>query len=170
MTGYRTLHNTSIYTTEQRYTFLLMPLKKQWIWEAYFVVIFIFAIRKVYALVIPSSEDFLYYFILRSFNPIFYIVYTAHVIHVLLGLIHCLPLLLYIHNIRFLNPEVWRYLFVLRCIFEIIGHSYQLNNLTALFYSNPTLLASVLIVSLLTYIPSYIACYWYAFRQEKIFS
>ena len=145
-----------------------MPLKRQWIWEAYFIIILFFAIRKVYDLVMPSSSDFLYYFILRSFNSVFYITYSAHVIHVFLNIIHCIPLFLYIYKIRFLNPEIWRYLFILRCIFEISGHSYQVNTLTALFDSNPILLLLTILIPLLTHFPSYIACYWYAFRQEKI--
>jgi len=145
-----------------------MSLINQWAWKAYFIIILSLAIRKVCDLVSPNSQDFLYYFILRSFNSVFYITYIAHVISVFLNIIHCIPLFLFIFKIRFLNPDIWRYLFVLRCIFEISGHSYQVNTLTAQLHTNLIFFILTLLVSLLTYMPSYIACYWYAFRQEKM--
>jgi len=147
-----------------------MSTRKLWVWEAYFIIIVIFAARKAYALVMPNSPDFLYYFILRSFDPVFYITFNAHVIHVLLNILHCIPLFLYIYKIRFLNPEIWRYLFILRCVFEINGHSYEMNTLIAFFHSNPLLMLLTFLGPLLAYLPSYVACYCYAFRQEKIFS
>ena len=147
-----------------------MPPKYQLVWKIYFAVTLLFVAKKAYYLFDPNSESFYYYFILRAFNPFFYVIYTAHVLHIMLSIIHCLPLFFYIYRIRALDPEVWKSLFILRCIFELTGHSYEITQLTASSYSRPELLAIVVIIMVIPHIPSYLACYWYAFRQEKVFS
>jgi len=146
-----------------------MRFKSKWIWLIYFCIMMSFAIQKIVILVTPSDPSFLYYYMLRSFSPIFYIDYIAHVINIFLFAIHCIPLFLYIHRIQFLHPEVWRYLFVLKCIFEIIGHSYKLNYLTSLYHLSPRLVFFVLIIAILPYIPLYVLCYRYAFEQDTYF-
>lgn len=146
-----------------------MLKKQRSVWNIYLVIIVLFAAQKVYHLITPSSPSFLYYFILRSFDPIFYLVHSAHVLNVFLTVIHCIPLFLYIHRIRFLNPEIWKYLFVLRCIFEIFGHSYQMNTIIAFYQTNAKLTLLISAVMVLPHIPSYVVCYRYAFRQKKIF-
>jgi len=139
---------------------------QKWIWEAYFVIALSFAILKVYHLCAPGSPEFLYYAILRYFSSIFNITYGAHVIHVILNLVHCIPLLLYIHRINFLNSTVWKILFILRIIFEIFGRSYEINTFTALHYSNPKAFLFIIVSLIIQIIPSYFACYQYAFRQQ----
>ena len=139
-----------------------MPSKHRWIWELYFLIILFFAVQKTVDLLSPNSEEYLYYFILRSFNPIFHITYFAHLTHVLLNLIHCIPLLLYIYGIRFLNPYFWQGLFISRCLFEIFGHSYKLKTIAAYYQTNPKLLCIILLTLILPHIPSYVVCYRYA--------
>ena len=143
-----------------------MSQKQRWIWEAYFVIFLLFAIQNIYYLFKPDSPDYLYYSILRSFDPIFNIAYTAHVIHIFLNMIHCIPLFLYIHRINFLNPKVWKILFILRCIFEIIGRSYEANTFSALYHSNQKVLLFVLLFAIIPIIPSYFSCYQYAFKSS----
>jgi len=143
-----------------------MRIKQNLVWEAYLVIILYFALRKTVDLLIPSSPEHLYYLIIRAFRPIYLLPYIAYIGHVVLNLIHCLPLFLYIHRIRFLNPIFWRCLFVLRCIFEITGHSYEANAFTALYHTSPKFFILTLIVVIFPLIPSYIACYQYAFQSR----
>jgi len=147
-----------------------MPSKQQWLHKAYLVIFLIFANLKVYHLFAPESPGYLFYFILRSFDPEFYIAYGAHIMYIFLNIIHCIPLFFYIYRIRILNPDFWKFLFILRCIFEIAGQTYQANALSALYHSNQKLLLIFSSTLILPQIPSYVMCYYYAFRQDKLFS
>ena len=143
-----------------------MKINHPWIWDAYLVIILTVTLRDFYALLTPQSESFFYYFILRSFNPVFYLHYSAYVIHVFLSAAHCLPLFLFIYRVRWGNTEMWKLLFVLRCVFEVIGHSYDMNVLAALYYSNNKFIWLAVSFMIVPYIPSYIACFWFAFRSN----
>lgn len=143
-----------------------MSRKQKWIWEIYFAIVLFFAVGKIAFFFDPGSPDYLYYSILRSFGPSFFNAHTAHIVHVFLNLIHCLPLLLYIYHINFLNTKFWKCLFVLRCIFEVTGSSYEINTLTAFYHSNPKLFLLILLSMIGPLIPSYFACYQYAFQSQ----
>jgi len=145
-----------------------MTRKQRWIWEAYFVIILPYSVQQFYFLFSKDSPHYLYYLILRSFDPIFMAKYIAYIVDVALDLIHCLPLFLYIHRIRFLNPALWKIMFILRCIFEIIGHSYEMNTFAAFYHTKPKFLLAALAVMIMPHIPSYVACYWYAFRTGNL--
>jgi hypothetical protein len=143
-----------------------MTEKQKWLWETYLAIILIFAIQKVYRLFNPGSSDFLYYAILRTFDPYFYIAYAARVTYVFLNLVHCVPLFLYIARIKFLNQNLWKCLFILRCIFELAGQSYEANTFIALSHSSPKLLLFLIVYTFGPAIPSYCACYQYAFSSR----
>jgi hypothetical protein len=145
-----------------------MSRKHLWLWKIYLAFMLLIVIKKVYYLLMPDSQSFYYYFILRTFDLIFYIVYASHVMQVLLSVIHWIPVFLYVYRIRFLSAEFWKSLFILRCIFEIIGHNFEMNSLIALYHRKPEVLFTVFIIVILPHIPSYVVCYWYAFRQEKV--
>ncbi|MCK5014578.1 MAG: hypothetical protein KAS66_12225 [Candidatus Omnitrophica bacterium] len=144
-----------------------MPRKHLWLWKIYLAFMLVFAVKSTYYLLMPDSQSFFYYFILRAFDPIFYAVYTAHVMQVLLSVIHWIPVFLYVYRIRFLSSEFWKSLFILRCIFEITGHSYATNSLVALYHRKPKICLTIFIILIIPHIPSYMVCYWYAFRREN---
>ena len=146
-----------------------MLSKHQWLWTVYFLLILLFTVKEGYDLFAPDSQAALYYLIVRAFDSKFNFDYGAHIGRLILNIIHCLPLLLYAYRIRFLPPRFWQGLFALRCLFEISGHSYEMNSLAALRHIGLGYLITALAIMSIPYIPSYIACYWYAFRQEKIF-
>ncbi|MCA9408465.1 MAG: hypothetical protein KC733_07235, partial [Candidatus Omnitrophica bacterium] len=77
-------------------------------------------------------------------------------------LIHTLALFLFIHSIPLFNPFVWQLLFLIRIIFDITGHSYELNHLMGIYQFNPSTGIILLICVLVPLIPSYIASYLYA--------
>ena len=141
---------------------------KRWLWEAYLVIAVFFAVQQFLLPFNPEEPHRLYYAIARTFHPVFYLHYAAFLGNAVLGLVHCVPLFLYIHKKRFLHPNVWKVLFVLRCLFELTGHSYEMNTLTAFFRINPQLVALTLFVTILPHVPWYIVCFDYAFRREKV--
>ena len=145
-----------------------MRIKHRWVWEVYFIIMLASAVKSVYNVLSPDSASFLYYFILRSFDPAFYFHYSAYVFQVFLNTLHCLPLLFFIYQIRLGHPVVWKTLFALRCVFEVIGHAYGMNALTALYHSRSKLFLLVIITMIVPQIPSYAACYWYAFRRNDL--
>jgi hypothetical protein len=83
-------------------------------------------------------------------------------------MIHCLPLFFFIYQIRFGPPEVWKLLFVLRCVFEVIGHTYDMNTLAAFYHSKSKYFFLAAAIMIVPHIPSYTACYWYAFRRNDV--
>jgi len=140
-----------------------------WLWEAYFLLAMVHAGLKVYYFVSPGSSEHLYYAMLRAFDPGLFMAYNAHVFYILLNALHCIPLLLFIHRIRFLNANFWKFLFVLRCLFEVAGQNYQVNAVKALLHANSEMLILFIAIMTVPLIPSYVACYLYAFRQDKVF-
>lgn len=142
------------------------PPKHPWIWKSYAAIYLLLVAQKLYALFSPDSPVFLYYFILRAFDPALNLVYSIYVMHILLTTIHCIPLLFYVYGIRFLNPEIWRILFILRCLFEITGHSYESNILLAVYRIGLSHFLLTAAVHIIPGIPSYVACYNYAFRNS----
>jgi len=143
-----------------------MSQKQKWLWEIYFTIVLSFAILKIYRFFNPGSSDYLYYSILNSFDSNFLNAYKAHMVYVFLNLIHCIPLLLYIHRINFLNTKFWKCLFILRFMFEVIGNSYEANLLTASYRSSFNLFLLELVFIIGPLIPSYFACYQYAFQSQ----
>ena len=145
-----------------------MKIKNRWVWEIYFVIMLAFSVKGLYNVFSPNSESFLYYFILRAFDPVFYFHYSAFVLQVFLNVIHCFPLFFFIYQIRFGHPAAWKTLLVLRSVFEVIGHTYGMNSLVALYHSRSNFFLPVAVATIIPHIPSYAACYWYAFRGSDV--
>jgi hypothetical protein len=144
-----------------------MPPQHPWIWKAYAAIYSLLIARKLYDLLSPDSPVFLYYFILRAFDPALILVYGTYVARVLFTTVHCVPLLLYVHGIRFLSPDVWRTIFILRCVFEFTGYSYESNILLAVYRIGLPYFLLTAATYITPNIPSYIACYNYAFRNSR---
>jgi hypothetical protein len=146
-----------------------MLARIQWLWTTYCVLIVVFVFKETYFLFAADSEIALYYLILRAFDPSFYLAYSAHLLRLLLTLIHCVPLMLYVYRVRFLPAVFWQFLFIARCLFEIIGNTYEITGLLAYSHQHPELVWIGPVFLVLPYIPSYVVCYVYAFRQEQVF-
>ena len=147
-----------------------MPRKYAWAWEIYFAIVAAHAVVSAAQLISPLSPVNLYVNMLAAFDKRFYITYFACALQILLNIIHLIPLALYIRQTPFLNPKFWQYLFILRILFDIVGHPYETKTLTSLYYSNHRILMILFVQTALTYLPSYIACYQYAFNRTNIFS
>jgi len=147
-----------------------MPKKISWIWKFYFIIFLFMCQKKLIHVFWPDSKEFLYYFILRAFDSIFHIPYCQYLLQVFLSALHCIVLFLFIYRIKWLNAEFWKYALILRCLFEVTGHSYELNNLIAFYRYDPMILLSILAFYITPHIPSYFASYWYAFKFDEITS
>jgi len=141
--------------------------KQKWLWEIYFMITLSSAVLNAYHFFRPDSPIQLYYAILRSFDPVYHAAYWANAALIVLNIIHCLPLLFYIYRVDWLKPWVWRSLLILRCLFELTGHAYEFKVLGALHHNNMTMFYLALLVMFGPIIPSYCACFQYAFYSRN---
>ncbi len=147
-----------------------MNLKIALRWKIYLIIFSPIAVGNIAGIVNPQSPVYSYYHILMAFHEDFTLFFLLNAASAILTFFSLLPLFLYVFQIHFLPALIWQWFFILRVIFEIFGHPYELKLLKALFYSNIWYAASFLALSLVLLIPSYIACYRYAFKQNKLFS
>lgn len=144
-----------------------MPNKLRWLWEIYLPFYFILAAGRAVSFFAPQTPEHLYFKILYSFNPVFYIPYSLSLVQILLTLAHGLPLTLYTFRVRLFKPKFWQYLLILRAIFDLCGHPYEMNTVVSMCHASPKICALTVLFAVLPYLPSYWACYAYAFRQKK---
>ncbi len=144
-----------------------MPKKRNWVWILYIAFLTSLIGRKVYNLVTPTSPNYFYYFFLRTFDPIFFVPYILNYAQVIINVIHLIPLTLYIFYIPAFNRRLWQTLFIARVIFDILGHTYEIRILTSFLHDNPLTCLFLTAQSVVPYVPSYVACYRYAFSQSS---
>lgn len=142
-----------------------MLFKKKWLWEVYSFILLFSVLRRAWNFFSPSSPIYLYFYLLKAFHPFYTFLYAVNVWQIFLSVIHILPLVLFIYRVPFGNPKFWQYLFILRIIFDLAGNSYECDTVISFYHEDPLLGLAILIQSISTYIPSYIACYQYAFKQ-----
>lgn len=145
-----------------------MPHRTKWLWEGYFLFMVILIAGKAYSFFAPHTPQYLYFKILYSFNPAFFIPYYLGFLQIVVNIFHCLPLGLYTWRIRLFKPRFWKCLFVLKVILDLTGHSYEMNTLISMYYASPQACALTVSFALIPHIPFYWACYAYAFRQKRI--
>jgi len=146
-----------------------MKINKRFIYAIYLIVLTLFVGRKVHNLFLPETATFFYYFILRSFHPLFYITYGLYFLQVTFQVIHLVPVALYALRIRWLDVEFWQHLLILRFILDLSGHNYEIKQIIAISYYEPRIAVFVFLQSILIYVPSYWLCYQYAFKQDRMF-
>jgi hypothetical protein len=64
---------------------------------------------------------------------------------------------------------LWKCLFILRVIFDIAGHPYEVITVASFYHAEPKIGFLMLLLGISPYIPSYWACWQYAFKREKLF-
>jgi len=138
-------------------------------WKCYLVFFAIMVVRNTIDLFSSASPVYLFYFVIVAFQKSLNIIYWVNVFTTVFNILCLIPLFLYVYRKRFLCPRVWQWVFVLRVIFDITGHTYQRVMLKSLFFSSPKFAAWAVVIFLLVLFPSYLACYQYAFQNEKIF-
>lgn len=146
-----------------------MPNRTKWLWEIYLPFFVILAMGRAVSFFAPQTPEHLYFKILYSFNPVFYISYSLSLIQIILTLIHGIPLVLFTFRIPLLKPKFWQYLLILRVIFDLTGHPYEMNTVVSMYHASPRICALTILLAILPYLPSYWACCAYAFRQDALF-
>lgn len=143
-----------------------MSQKNLWIWETYFIILILFTLRQAYNFFMPGAPAQLYFYFLSAFEKVFLGAWAAALLQVLLNLLHLFPVAFYIYRKRFLSPVFWQYMLLLRAIFDFLGHPYEWQLIISLFHDEPSYAVLVLAQSAAFYIPSYLACYRYAFATR----
>ena len=145
-----------------------MLVKSRRAWEIYLVFFAVLILKNTYDFFAFNSPVYFYFLILRCFAPAFLVIYFINLIQTVLNLLHLIPLSLTIYKIRFLPTKFWQYLFILRVIFDLFGHSYDKNILLSFYHDDFVIFWFSCTRIFFFYMPSYIACYFYAFKQEKL--
>ncbi len=138
------------------------------LWRMYLAITIFIVFKESVEFFSPCSTKNLFFSILTSFDFSFFLLYYLSFMQIMFTLIHCIPLALYTYRIKLFSSSLWRGLFALKIIFDITGHGYELNYFNSLYNQDPTIALTMLAVSIIKYIPWYIACYEYAFKNEKI--
>ena len=144
-----------------------MKLTDKWIWKLYLLVISTVYIGNLTSIVNSQLEVYRYYHILIAFYKEYRLVYWLNVASALTNTISLIPLFLYIFDIRWLPLRVWQWVLVSRVVFDLTGHAYEFNFLKSLYYANIKYGTSTSLFFVLFFVPSYVACYRYAFIKKK---
>lgn len=137
------------------------------IWNLYILLVTLLLIEQYNALFSVDGSQNIYYHILIAFDPWNQIYRWAAIFQVLTNIIHILPLFWLTFRQSIGSLRFWKAMFILRVVFDIFGHNYQLNELVGYFHAD--LKSSLYLVAILIFfwLPSYIVCYVHAFKHTK---
>ena len=144
-----------------------MNWKTKWLWRIYFFIFASLIVKTTYVFFDPKSDVHLYLEILYIFHPSYFLMYFYNLIQIVLNCFFLLPLLFFIMRVRFFSPQFLQCMFILRLVFDLIGHPFEMIQLSSIFYENPKMAIIIFLYSIFFYIPSYAACYQYAFQQDN---
>ena len=142
-----------------------MSKKISWISVAYLMLMIYLMSVKVYHFFSPVTQINLYFTILRAFDIVFYIPYLLTLLQIIFNVLSLVPLFLYIFHIRFLDKKFWQYFLIFNFLFDVTGHSYEIQELIGMFHSSPRIALTVFLSSTIPYFPKYVVCYRYAFSS-----
>jgi hypothetical protein len=140
-----------------------------WGWKIYYFVYVFMMMGKLTAVFDPRSFVYLYYHILAAFNPDYTVRYYLAVFGAVVNAVYLIPLYLYVFRVRLLEKNVWKGLFLLKIIADLMGHSYELKYILSFLATDlMTGLLALVPVAVIT-APAYFAGFRYAFFREQIF-
>lgn len=144
---------------------IISAMKKTgFVWKIYLFAYSIYLLGNIGKLLIPGAFANLYYHTLIAFHPFFLIPYDLALIQAFFNLFNLIPLFLYVFRIHFLSARFWQAILVARVIFDLTGHSVEINNAMAIYHANREWFLSTIALWLIMAIPSYGACFQYAFK------
>ena len=139
------------------------------VWKIYLFVFSFIVIRNAVDTLNADSFLYLYYHTLIAFHPSYWIFNILAILQVFFNLAGLFQLFLFVFRICLVTPRFWQWMLALRIIFDVTGHSAELKTLTAILYNNHGIFLSTLVLIVLIGIPSYAACFQYAFRWQEFF-
>ncbi len=144
-----------------------MKWRRNFIWEVYFFILCLFIGNKVYNFLHPDGTIYLYHYIFRHFHPTLAIPFILNLLQLVCTIFHLWPLLLFIFRKEVGSVRTWQVLFVIKIILDMSGQSYELSYLRSTYHDSPSTFIFVLIGSISTYVPLYMACFINAFMRKK---
>ena len=142
-------------------------MKKTWFLKFYFFFILFSTFKEGLIFFSKESPVFLYFQFLNAFHPPFSMGYILNISQIFINIISCIPLYFSIHSRRFLNPFLWKILFVLKIILDIVGRPYEALQIFSYFHHHPKSTLLILAINALIYLPWYFFLFYYAFRPSK---
>lgn len=143
--------------------------KTGFVWKIYLVTFTLYVLGNAGDILLPTSFLYIYHHALMAFHPVYIIVYLLALGQVFFNLANLIPLFLFVFRIPFLSPRFWQWMLVFRIVFDLTGHSGEMRHLISISHANTEWLISKIAVTLIMIIPSYSACFQYAFRWEEFF-
>src|SRR3989338_7979789 len=138
--------------------------KPGFVWKFYALYWAVITVHATVDIFSPRSPVYAFYHILGAFHRSFLAIYAIDAAGTVLNLFSLLPLCAFAFHKKLLTADFWKPLFVLRLAFDLCGNYYEYVSVKSLFASDPWLGFQVLTGIIFTLIPSYAACYQYAFR------
>jgi hypothetical protein len=147
-----------------------MKKRTHWAWKVYFSIFSIGALLNLILLLSGESSASQYYQILIAFRQSYLLYDYLYALNVIVNTLSLIPFFLFVFRIRLFPPFIWQILFIARIFFFFTGHSYEWQTLRAFIRTDPLTTVIAGAVFIFFTLPSYIACFHYAFKSEKIFS
>jgi len=138
-------------------------------WKAHLILFSVINVQMALDFFVNTDSIlYKYHHIILAFDSKYMPILILNGICIILNVLCLLPLFLFVYRRRFLKPIVWKWLLLLRLLFEFGGHRYEILFIKSIFYSHIPLGIETTFITLAIILSSYWACYSYAFRQDKI--
>lgn len=139
-------------------------------WKIYFFLISPLYLGNLVGVLEPRSPVFAYYHILMAFDKDYTLLYSLNIASAALNFCSLFLIFLFAFRIYWLPARFWQWFLLLRAFFDLTGHAYEMNFIKSMLYSKTIYTVPTLLLALIFIIPSYIACFKYAFTtQEDLF-
>ena len=135
-------------------------------WKVYLCVFTFYVLGNTGDILIPTSFLYIYYHALIAFHPVYLISYLLALGQIFFNLMNLIALFLFVFRILFLSPRFWQWMLILRIIFDLNGHAGEMQHLISISHANNEWFISRIVLGVLVIIPSYGACFQYAFRWK----
>ncbi|MCX5681298.1 MAG: hypothetical protein NT079_03355, partial [Candidatus Omnitrophica bacterium] len=141
--------------------------KTYWAWKIYFFPYSLVILLNLLFLFSEGSPINQYYRILIAFKQSYFILYSFYAARMIIEILALIPLFLFVFRIRLFPAFVWQILFGARIFTLFSGHFYEWSAMRALMHANPIAAICAMASAVLFAIPSYTACYIYAFKRKN---
>jgi len=150
---------------------IISPMKKTgFVWKIYLCAFTLYVLGNAGDILMPTSFLYIYYHILIAFHLVYIISYMLALGQVFFNLVSLIPLFLFVFRMPFLSPRFWQWMLVLRITFDLTGHAGEVNHLISISYANREWFISRIVLTGIMIIPSYGACFQYAFRWKEFWA
>lgn len=139
-------------------------------WKIYLCIFALYILGNAGDILLPTSFLYIYYHALMAFHPAYLIPYILALGQVFFNLVSLVPLFLFVFRIPFLSARFWQQMLVLRIIFDLTGHAGEANQLISISHADSEWFFSKILLTGIMLIPSYGACFQYAFRWKEFWA